>query len=192
MNDRPAIIAVGDQLESIQGTVAGDAATAVADARAELREFDAREATHNASMLDDAENLLLRAQEQVSGEPARRIEAVRNRLRIYRETVARSDDGLAVIDSHLRTESEGEASVDILRGETAQLVATVVNGGEDRRVLVDVGFYADDGTELEEVASEPVSIGANEEVAIDLEVVVPEGADYYGTAALDADAGTVG
>lgn len=192
MSSRPAILAVDDDLERVESAASGDPATAVAGARDRLAEFEARSAGAQVSLLDDAEELLLRAEEQLEGDPARTVAAVRNRLRIYRQAVSRTGEDLAVIDSTLRTETEEEATVTTLRGETAELVATVVNGGRDREVVLVVGFYDDDGEGVEEVASDPISFAANEQAPVDLEVVVPEAARYYAVSALDAETETVG
>lgn len=190
----PAVLRVDGELASIQSAVGGDPAVAIEEARENLRTFDARDAASQgqASLLDDTESFLLRAQEQVDGERARRLEAIRNRLRIYRETVSATDEDIAVIDSTVRTETEDEATLESVRGETVELVATVVNGGTDRRVTVAVAFYDESGTELEEVATDDLRFGADEQRAVDLEVVVPEDGAYYTATALDAETQTVG
>ncbi|WP_207589209.1 hypothetical protein [Halomontanus rarus] len=204
MTNRPAIIAVDDDLASIESTVSGDPQTAVAEARSSLEEFANSEATSRArsSHLDDADAALLRAQEQTSDRPARRLEAIRNRIRIYRESVSQTGEDLAVIEATIRTEedegegdSEGERGDSVvtgLHGEMAELVVTVVNGGTDRRVVVAVTFYDETGTELDDAATAEHAFGADEQATLSLEVVVPEGAAYYTVTALDAQTQTVG
>lgn len=198
MSTRPPIIAVDDELESIELRVDGDPADAILDARTSLHEFDVRDASSQAqsSHLDDAEAALLRAQEQVSGDEARRLEAIRNRIGIYRDNVVQTDEDLAVIDSTVRTEeTDAEAadeSLADLRDDRVELVATVVNSGTARRVIVAVGLYDDTGDELVEFTSEDVTLDADEQTPVTFEFVVPEDAVYYATRALDANTQTVG
>lgn len=198
MTSRPAIIAVDDDLASIESAVSGDPQTAVAEARASLEEFANSEATSRArsSHLDDADAALLRAQEQTSDRSARRLEAIRNRIRIYRESVSQTGEDLAVIEATIRTEEDegerGDAVVTEYHDETVELVATVVNGGADRRVVVAVTFYDETGTELDDAATDEHAFGADEQATLSLEVVVPEGAAYYTVTALDAQTRTVG
>lgn len=198
MSDGPPIVAVEDDLRAIERAVEGDPETAVAQAREKLAAFDAREAGGQVSLLDDVETFLLRAQEQVTGEPERCIAAVRNRLGIYRDALSRTDEDLAVIDSHLRSTDEavGDSTSDewdlsALHGRDAELVATVLNAGADRRVVLVVGFYDESGDELREVTTEAVPLEADEQRVIDVDVTVPEGTAYYAATALDADRETV-
>lgn len=188
---RPTILAVDDDLERLETRVDGDPADTIADARSRLETFEARSAASQASLLDEATELLLRAEERLEGESARDVAAVRNRVRIYRDTVSRTDEDLAVIDTTIRTEEE-ETSIDELHSETVEIVATVVNAGTDRDVVLVVGFYDAEGEQLEEVATDPIPFDRDEQAPVDLEVVVPDETRYYAASALDADTQTVG
>ncbi|MCU4742116.1 hypothetical protein OB955_00665 [Halobacteria archaeon AArc-m2/3/4] len=198
MTSRPAIIAVDDDLASIESTVSGDPQTAVAEARTSLEEFANSEATSRArsSHLDDADAALLRAQEQTSDRPARRLEAIRNRIQIYRESVSQTGEDLAVIESTIRVDESDDGRRDTAlteyHDETVELVATVVNGGIDRRVVLAVTFYDETGTELDDAATDEHAFGADEQATISLEVRVPDGAAYYTVTALDGQTQTVG
>lgn len=192
MSERPTILAVDDELASIQTDVDGDAETAIADARERLAEFDARNATSQEALLEDGESLLLRAEERVDGELARRLEAIRNRIRIYRERMSETVEDLAVIDTTLRVEGAEERDASALAGRTVDLIATVVNGGTDRRVLLAVGFYDENDEEIDEIATDEVRFEADEQSPMEVEIAVPEGAAYYAVSALDAETQTVG
>ncbi|WP_255166925.1 hypothetical protein [Natrononativus amylolyticus] len=188
----PAVLRVDDDLEAIQADVGGDPAVAIEQAREDLARFEVREAATQASLLDDVESLLLRAQEQVEGDHARRLEAIRNRIRIYREAVSDTDEDLAVIDATVRTETEDESAIRAVRGEPVELVATVVNGGRARRVVVVAAFYDESGAELEQIATDELGFDADEQAAVELGVVVPGETAYYTATALDAETQTVG
>lgn len=189
---RPTILAVDDELARLQSAAEGDPANAIADARSRLEAFEARSAASQASLLDEADELLVRAEERLEGDRARDVAAVRNRIRIYRDTVSRTDEDLAVIDTTIRTESGDEETIAALHGRTVEIVATVVNAGTARDVVLGVGFYDDGGEQLEEVATDPIPFDEDEQAAVDLEVDVPDGTRYYAASALDADTQTVG
>lgn len=211
MSTRPSIIAVDDDLQSIESAVAGDPADAIRDARTSLERFEVREAASQASLLDDVDASLLRAQEQVTGDAARRLEGIRNRLRIYRDSVSQTGEDLAVIDATVRVtedgdevgdrnrheetgttvEEEARAEIAQLHGESVEFVVTVVNGGTDRRVVIVVELYDEAGEEVRDVATDELVFEADEQVSVTLELEVPEDTAYVSATALDAETQTV-
>ena len=147
----------------------------------------------------------------MTGEAARRLEGIRNRLRIYRESVSQTGEDLAVIDATVRvtedgdedgdgnrheetgTTGEDEARTEIaqLHGESVEFVVTVVNGGTDRRVVIVVELYDEVGEEVRDVATDELVFEADEQASISLELEVPEETAYFSATALDAQTQTV-
>ena len=131
-----------------------------------------------AGNLDRAEEELLRLEEQVDADvAAERLQAARNRLRLYRGAVSGDRDGLVVID----TRRAG--------GDDAFEAVVVNNADADAAGRVTLTFYDDAGERLGTATSDRETFDAGEERTVSVRADDPDGvARYVSAAERDDDA----
>lgn len=183
MERLPAILDVRDDLRRIAATTENaDATAAVEEVLDRLDEFADRDLADREGLLDDVENRLLALAERLDGEAARRAEAARNRVHLYREAVTKTADALAVTAT---APERVEADDGTLPAGDAVLSVTVVNDVDETRAgVLLVTFYEDDGTELAEHVGPAVEFDPADQRTAEVPVTVPPEAAYYTVAAV--------
>lgn len=191
MTSLPAVLDVRDDLDRIREETNGDVDEDIDAVTTRLEtladeERATRETTSREGVLDEIGDLLLRIEERVDGEAARRAEAARNRLRLYRDARSGGAGDVFVLESKFRNrEPEEDVPVDV-RGEDGVVEATVVNEGEPGSVRVVVNFLDSVGKELHTVASDGFEMGTNDQRSVEVEAPVPRDAVRYAASAVDA------
>ena len=185
MERLPAVLDIRDDLRAARESADRDVEGDVEAVIGRLEEYTERDIGDREGLLDDIDNHLLRLQEQASDEEsARRFQAARNRIHVFRDSLGGGTASLAVIDAYLTTgDSDAEQHLDELRGDDVTVHATVVNDGESGDVVVEAGFYDDANEQVESAASNRFAMASGEQQTVELEASVPENADYYTTVA---------
>ena len=185
MDQLPTVLDIRDDLRAARESSDRDVEDDVKAVVGRLEEYAERDIGDREGLLDDIDNQLLRLQEQaLDDESAERFQAARNRIHIFRDSLAGQTGGPVVIDAHLtEVDSETERGLDELRSTEATVRTTVVNEGDAGDVLVEAGFYDDDNGRVESTESDRFEMDAGEQQTVTLEAVVPEKADYYTTVA---------
>lgn len=180
----PNIIDVRDDLRRAQSASENDIDEDVSDVLSQLERYADPDRRHQESLLDTAENTLLRLQEQETSEEAtRRFQAARNRIEIFRDAVSGADTELVVVDSKVRNpNTDSRTRVESLQEEPGEIRVSVVNLGEPAEGVVEAAFYDDDGTVLRDTTA-PIALDSDEEQTVTLDVVVPADAVYHTTVA---------
>lgn len=187
MASLPPLLDVRDDLRTARQEADADVNDDVASIIERLEEVPERDPGGQDAMIDEIDNELLRLEEQLDGDPARRIGAARNRLRIYRHAMGESSEHLAVIDTEFRSGDAGPGAVPAdVRNEEATVEATVLNEAAPREA-VPVVTFRDGGDELKEVTGSPVELGENDQRTVAVTAMVPEDADGYTVTVVDAD-----
>ena len=181
MDRLPTVLDIRDDLyaarESSDRDVEGDVEAVVG----RLEEYAERDRGDREGLLDDIDNHLLRLQEQASDDgAAERFGAARNRIHLFRDSLAGQTGGPVVMDAHLTAvHSEDEQGFEELRGAEATVHATVVNEGDAGNVVVEAGFYDADSDQIESAESNRFEMDAGEQQTVALDASVSENADYY-------------
>lgn len=180
----PNIIDVRDDLRRAESTSENDIDEDVSDVLSQLEQYADPDRQHQESLLETAENTLLRLQEQKTSEEAtRRLRAARNRIEIFRDAVSGTDTDLVVVDSKVRNPNEDSRTrVESLQEDPAEIRVSVVNLDEPAEGVVEVAFYDDDGTVLRDTTA-AIALDSDEEQTVTLDVVVPAEAVYHTTVA---------
>lgn len=197
MSSLPEVIDVRDDIEvAREESVAGsDARIAIAEAIERLEELERAESGERGGLLDDVENRLLRAEEQLGGDAERRLRSARNRIEQYRESLSRAGEGLAILDARLRrieTDDDSDRDVSPVEAgseadERVETTVTVVNEGEPRSVAALVTFRDDAGEPISERRSDTIEFGADEQRSIQFETDRPAAAESHVATAVSAD-----
>lgn len=175
----PKILDVRDDLRRAEEATDGDIREETEDVLASLAAY-AGDASAGSGNLDEADEELLRLEERTDSDvAAERLQAARNRIRIFRESLSGGGDDLLVIHADRTGADDGTA-----------VESTVVNN-VDAPVTgtVTVAFYDGDGTELGTATSEETEFDANEEKPVTVRTEVPAGTERYVTEATRSDAG---
>ncbi|NHN49772.1 hypothetical protein G9464_19570 [Halostella sp. JP-L12] len=187
MSSLPPLLDVRDDLRTARRESDADVNDDVDAVIERLEEVPERDPGGQDAMIDEIDNELLRLEEQLDGDPARRIGAARNRLRIYRHAMGESSEHLAVIDTEFQSGDARPGAVPAdVRNEEATVEATVLNEAAPREVVPVVRFL-DDGDELKSVTGSPVELGENDQRTVSVTAMVPEGADGYTVTVVDAE-----
>lgn len=138
---------------------------------------DAPDGARSSSNLDEADEELLRLEEQTDSDVAgERLQAARNRIRIFRDSVAGAADGLAVVAAR-ETTRDGDPAVE----------ATVVNDADAATTAaVTVTAYDADGDRIETATAE-ADVDPGGETTVPVRVDLPDGTDRYVAGAEAAD-----
>ena len=181
MDRLPTVLDVRDDLRAARDASDRDVDDDVEAVVGRLEEYADRDIGDREGLLDDVDNHLLRLQEQASDDTAaERFQAARNRIHVFRGSLAGQAGGPVVLDAHLtEVDSEDERGLDELRGAEATVRATVVNEGDAGDVLVETGFYDADSEQIEATESNRFAMDAGEQQTVTLETSVPEDTDYY-------------
>lgn len=187
MASLPPLLDVRDDLRTARQEAGTDVNDDIASITERLEEVPERDPGGQDALIDEIDNELLRLEEQLDGDPARRITAARNRLHIYRQAMGESSEHLAVIDTEFRSGDARPGAVPAdVRNEEATVEATVLNEAGPRAVVPTVTFR-DGGEELKEVTGAPVELGENDQRTVSVTATVPEDADGYAITVVDAD-----
>lgn len=180
----PNIIDIRDDLRQAQDDSENDVDDDISDVLSKLEQYADPDRRHDKSLLDTTENTLLRLQEQETSEEAtRRFQAARNRIEIFRDAVSNADTELVVVDSKVRNpNTDSKTEVKSLQEDSGEIRVSVVNLGEPAEGMVEVAFYDDDGTVLQD-ATTPITLDSDEEQTVTLDVMVPADAVYHTTVA---------
>lgn len=187
LDDLPAVLDVRDDLRAAldeSDAAIDDEVSGIYD---RLEDFTERDRASQESLLDDVDADLLELQERCSGDAARRIEAARNRIQTYRDSLDRASENLAVLDTTFRrVDTETEATLSDLEDERGVVSATVINESEPREIMLAATFYDADDETLDEVVGDGIRLDADEQRQVDVETRVPGDAEYYTVTVLDA------
>lgn len=180
MTSPPRVLDVRDDLRRAQSASDHDVDEDVSEVVSALDRYADPDRRHRQSLLDTAENTLLRLQEQeTSEEAARRFQAARNRIEIFRNAIPDTDTDLVVVGSEMRGPSaESDREDERVREDPAEVHVSVANLGEAVESLVEVSFYDEDGTVLDGTAT-TVALDADGEETVTLDVDVPADAAYH-------------
>ncbi|ESP89821.1 hypothetical protein K933_02521 [Candidatus Halobonum tyrrellensis G22] len=137
-----------------------------------LGEYDAHDvdsaADGDEGKLDEADEELLRLQEQGGDEAEEYFQSARNRIRLFREALDGEREGFVVVTT--RPGSDGDETLDV----------TVVNNtGEPTSGRVTVTFYDADGNELETTASETAAFDPDEQRTVSVPIERLEAGERY-------------
>ena len=181
MTDLPEMIDVRDNLEYVrQMTDEDDVVATVESVEERLETFADRDVADRQGVLDAVVNDLVQLQERTDGETAQRVQASRNRIRLYRD--ARADAENTLIPVELEADSpDGAATFADASppdGEAAIRV-TVVNEGERRPFDVRLAFTDDEGDVVDAVEADGGTVAQNEETTVTVETAVPDAATAY-------------
>jgi len=189
MRRLPRIIDLSDDLRRAAETSDNDVDDDVSDVLSTLERFADPDRRDQIGLLDDAENTLLRLQEQETDDTAtQRFQAARNRIEIFRNAVGNATTDLVVVDSEVVDADEVvSAGIEPVQGTAVDVRVSVVNLGEAADGVVAVAFYDEEGSGLgEETAT--ASLDADAEETVTLSVVIPDEAAYYASVAREAPA----
>jgi hypothetical protein len=187
MASLPPLLDVRDDLRAARREADADVNDDIASVIERLEGVPKRDPGGQDALIDEIDNELLRLEEQLGGDPARRISAARNRFRIYRHAMGESSEHLAVIDTEFQTGDTGPGAVPAdVRNEEATVEATVLNEAAPREVVAVVTFR-DGGDDLKEVTGAPEELGENDQRTVAVTTMVPEDADGYTVTVVDAD-----
>ena len=185
MDRLPTVLDIRDDLRAARESSNRDVEDDVEAVVGRLKEYADRDVGDREGLLDDIDNHLLRLQEQASDdESAERFQAARNRIHVFRDSIAGQSGGPVIIDTRLReVDSKTGRELDDLRGAEATVRATVINEGGAGDVLVEAGFYNADSDRIESAESNRFGMDAGEQQTVALDASVPEDTDYYTTVA---------
>lgn len=144
-----------------------------------LRAFAERDEADRQGLLDDVDNQLLRVQEKVDDDASRRIEAIRDRIHVYREELSQPGANLVVTNAGLRTADGDDATVAELRGQEGVVWADLVNNGPERRATVEASFVDEWGDVVAAATGPTVALDAGEDGTFEFSAGVPEDAFSY-------------
>lgn len=188
MDRLPTVLDIRDDLRAAREASDRDIEDDVEAVVGRLEEYTERDIGDREGLLDDADNHLLRLQTQADdGEAAERFQAARNRIHLFRDSLAGQAGGPVVIDARVaETDADDERDdrrLDELRGAEVTVHATVINEGDAGDVLVEAGFYDADSDRIESTESNRFAMDAGEQQTVELDAAVPERTDYYTTVA---------
>jgi hypothetical protein len=148
----PRIIDVRDDLRRAQRASENDVDDDISDVLSQLERYSDPDRRHQKSLLDTAENTLLRLQEQETSEKAiQRFQAARNRIEIFRDAISNADTERVVVDYEIRNPNTGsQTRVERLQGDPGEARISVVNLGEPAEGSIRVSLYDERGTALQE------------------------------------------
>lgn len=166
----PEILDIQDDLQPARETAEHDIDEDVENVLDLLQTYEDREYGDRQGLLDRIDEELLRLEEQVESDHTRlHLQAARNRIRIYRDTMSKSATDIGITTSELTTDTEDQTTLHV----------TILNEGEPTTVTVTVTFYDEDFTEIETARSEPVECDADTEETIDLKSEPPNDYAHY-------------
>jgi hypothetical protein len=181
------MIDVGDALDRIErNTDHPEALSYLAEVRETLGRIAERDPGGRESLATDLDNLVDSLRMHVDGDADFWAETVQNRVANYRRTRREASDTLHLGSSRLAVEDVEPVDPAAYPGAEARLRGTLVNQGEPGDAIVQLAFYDDDGAAVWTVESREFALAAGEKRDLDLRVWIPEAADHYGVAALDA------
>jgi len=187
MASLPPLLDVRDDLRAARREADADVNDDIAAVIKRLEGVPERDPGGQDALIDEIDNELLRLEEQLGGDPARRVSAARNRLRIYRHAMGESSEHLAVIDTKFRTGDARPGAVPAdVRNEEATVDATVLNEAAPREVVPVVTFRGG-GDDLKQVTGAPEELGENDQRTVAVTATVPRDADGYTVTVVDAD-----
>lgn len=187
LDDLPAVLDIRDDLRRALDETDAAIDDEVSSVYDRLEDFTERDRASQESLLDEIDNDLLELEERLSGEAARRVEAARNRIHTYRESLSRASENLVVLETTFRHVDTGaETSLSDVADDRATVAATVVNESDPREIMLAVTFYGDDDRQLRETVGDRVRLDADEQRQVDLETRVPAEAEYHAVTVLDA------
>ena len=171
MTQVPEILDIQDDLQPARETAEHDIDEDIENVLDLLQTYEDREYGDREGLLDRIDEELLRLEEQVESDHTRlHLQAARNRIRIYRDTMSKSATDVGITATDLTTaDTEDQTTLHV----------TILNEGEPTTVTVIVTFYDEDFTEVETTRSEPVECDADTEVTIDLELEPPNEYAHY-------------
>ncbi|WP_135823957.1 DUF7553 family protein [Halorussus ruber] len=193
MSSLPPIIDIRDDLNRARQETDQDVTEEFETVRDRLDAFADRNRADREGVLDEIDNELLRIEELLDGEAARDIRAARNRIHVFRDSLAETDEDFVVVDFGVRQheESEGEPRSEreqVLPVGEVTMTATVANSGEDAEVVPVVTFYDETGEEIESVRGSAFDLPEGAEEQVEMETDVPEDAAYNAVSAVEASA----
>jgi|GEM_PF-5527916 len=187
LDDLPAVLDIRDDLRAALDESEVEIDDDVSGIYDRLEDFTERDRASQEGLLDEIDNELLELQERCSGDAARRIEAARNRIHAYRDSLDGASENLAVLETTFRAvESETEVALSDLADEQGAVSATVINESEPREIMLAATFYDADDETVEEAVGDDIRLDADEQRQIDVETRVPDDAEYYTVTVLDA------
>lgn len=187
MASLPPILDIRDDLRRAREEADADVSDDFETVRDRLDAFRDRDLADRQGVVDEIDNQLLRVEELLDDEEATRaVRSARNRIHVYRESLDDTDESLAVVTSGVRQHEEPAADGVLPVGEVT-LTVTVANTGDDAAVAPVVGFYDEDGEELDSVRGPAFDLEAGTEGQIELDVDVPSDATNYAVSAVRAD-----
>ncbi|MFC4449624.1 hypothetical protein [Halorussus aquaticus] len=180
----PAILDIRDDLyRALEATGEVDAvAEEIETVLDRLDAFEDRDAADRQGIVDEVDNQLLRVEERLNqrddDEAVRALQAARNRLHIYRDSVEETDENLAVVETDVRQHDIDDTHEELPVGQVT-MTATVANTGDDAEVVAFVGFYGDDGDEIETLRGPEFAVPGGGQERVEMEVDVPGDARHY-------------
>jgi hypothetical protein len=184
--DLPPTLDFRNALDEIEARSESDVEDTTDSIRDRLAAFAESDRAGRESLLSDIDRLTIDLESQVSGKAARRTEGIRNQIDAYRESDSDAPTELSLSGASL-LDSAGEAlDLAASEGTIASLRGTLVNGGEERGVVVMCAFYDDSGNPLRTVESPVHRLSPGEKRDVTIELYVPNDAARYGVVALDA------
>lgn len=174
MTRLPEMLDIRDDLQPAKETAEHDIDEDIENILELLQTYEDREHGDRRGLLDRIDEELLRLEEQAQSDHTRlHLQAARNRVRIYRDTMSESVTDVGITTTDLST---GDAE------DQATLHVTILNEGEPTTATVITTFYDEDFDEIETVHSEPVECDADTEMTVDLELEPPTDYAHYASA----------
>ncbi|NEU56555.1 hypothetical protein [Halorussus sp. MSC15.2] len=180
----PAILDIRDDLyRALEATGEDDAvAEEIETVLDRLDAFEERDVADRQGIVDEVDNQLLRVEERLNqrddDEAVRALQAARNRLHIYRDSVEETDENLAVVETDVRQHDIDDTHEELPVGQVT-MAATVANTGDPAEVVAFVSFYGDDGDEIETLRGPEFVVPEGDQERVEMEVDVPGDARYY-------------
>ncbi|MDS0294585.1 hypothetical protein [Halogeometricum luteum] len=184
----PPILDVRDALDRIEREADADVSEQLDRARSLLAEYEDRDdvSTSRASLVDDIDGVVVSMRERLSGDADRLAEGIENRLQIYRDSRNDASETVHASGAGLTDNGGNVESAKAVRGEAVTLEATLVNQGEPRDGAVRLTFYDESDAPVLRVERRETDLRPDDNRQVSQRVVVPEEAEYFDVAALDA------
>lgn len=185
----PPILDVRESLDRIEREADADVSDQLDRVRSLLDEYEGRgtdAGSSRASLVDDIDGVVVSMRERLSGDADRYAEGIENRLQIYRDSRNDVSETIHVSGAELTDDGGHVGSAKAVRGEAVTLDATLVNQGESRDGVVRVTFYDETHTPTLRVERRENDLTPDDHRQVSQRVFVPEDAEYFDIAALDA------
>ena len=193
----PPVLDVRDSLDRIERESDADVSDQLDRVRSLLDQYETRESgggvgTSRASLVDDIDGVVVSMRERLSGDADRYAEGIENRLHIYRDSRGDVSETIHVSGAELTDNGGRVESARAVRDEAVTLGATLVNQGDARDGVVRLTFYDESRTPTLRVERRENDLAPDDHRQVSQRVFVPDDAEYYDIAALDAEDAATG